>query len=472
MPDLSPATVEDLTSRLQRFLAGKSGYGEVSFIDAGGSAAVYKVETPSGARAFKVFNPIFVSDEENSKEKHRLSLQERLINHGCETLVQTYSIEMAEGTAFVEMEFVDWPQLKKILKDTPDESVAPIIKQLVQAVRFLEKLNIVHRDIKPENIHISPDWTRLKLLDLGVVREFDPGPDAAETDQGNLRPFLATAQYSSPEYLFRLDEPSAALWQALNFYQVGAVLHDLIMKESIFRSEMDTGNRWLVAKAVLTKMPAFTDGNPGRLAALKTLARKCLIKDMETRLQVIGWKDFDFIDSSESLVTLRKKLASRRTQGEDVVVRQLKFDRERYRESLVSRVREQLIATCQTDLPLKFYSSAPGDKESSDFLLNPMAHVLIGIRIILDWQSGLYQNSANVKMLAGIFLTGEQVDFDGLTFSIICNVSLVGNCEEAATDICSGIADIVGRALDVVDAAAADEGQLALLAKKDLLAIS
>ena len=74
------------------------------------------------------------------------------------------------------------------------EAVAPLITQLVEAVRFLEKLDIVHRDIKPENIHVSPDYKYLKLLDLGVAREFAEDDAGAVTDHGNLRPFLATAQ--------------------------------------------------------------------------------------------------------------------------------------------------------------------------------------------------------------------------------------------------------------------------------------
>ncbi|MCB4797024.1 protein kinase [Pseudomonas sp. NP21570] len=469
MPDLSQEMVEDLAGRLRNFLSEKEGYGEVEFLNAGGSAAVYKVETPYGVRAYKVFDPKFVNDDEGSKEKQRLELQKRLINHDCEQLVQTYSIEMAEGTAFVEMEFVAWPQLKSKLKEVPDEAVVPLIKQLTQAVRFLEGVNIVHRDIKPENIHVSPDWAFLKLLDLGVVREFDPGPDGAETDQGNLRPFLATAQYSSPEYLFRLDEPSAALWHALNLYQVGAVLHDLVMKESIFQSEIDAGNRWLVAKAVLTQMPAFTDGNPARLAPLKALARKCLTKDTSTRLNIVDWSAFDLLDSNETLLILRRRLESRRVLGDDAATRRLRFDREQFRDALIAKIREKLISTCQTDLPIKFYSFASGEGENSDFLLTPVIGTIIGIRLIVNWQAGVYLKSANIMMSAGIFAGEEHVSFDALRQSTACCISIDNNPDECAAELCVEIAGLIGCALDIVDSVAHDKEQLLLLNNKDLL---
>ncbi len=56
-----------------------------------------------------------------------------------------------------------------------------------------------------------------------------------------------------PGYLFRLLEPGPELWHALNVYQLGALLHDLIMREPLFQSEYlkSTENRyrfaWIVA---------------------------------------------------------------------------------------------------------------------------------------------------------------------------------------------------------------------------------
>ncbi|HFH3422985.1 TPA: hypothetical protein ACGJWD_004752 [Pseudomonas aeruginosa] len=79
MPDLSQEIVEDLAGRLRSHLSKKDGYGEIEFLNAGGSAAVYKVETPCGVRAYKVFDPKFVNDDDNSKEKQRLELQKKVL---------------------------------------------------------------------------------------------------------------------------------------------------------------------------------------------------------------------------------------------------------------------------------------------------------------------------------------------------------------------------------------------------------
>ena len=307
MPALEQTVIDDLEGRLKRYLDSRGGYDAPKFLSAGGSAAVFRVEGASGIRAFKAFDPAFLSGTGGAAERRRMDIQRRLIGHSCTTLVQTFRIEEAEGTAFTEMEFIPWPQLTKQLAALPDSAVVPLISQLVDAVKFLETLNIVHRDIKPENIHVSEDFAHLKLLDLGVAREFEfpDSNDAAITDHGNSRPFLATAQYSSPEYLFRLDEPTKRLWNGLNFYQLGAVLHDLIAKRPLFDHEMQLGNRWLVARAVLTKTPTFIDHDPNRLLQLKVLSHRCLVKDLNTRLQLVGWDDFILEDSRDPRAALR-----------------------------------------------------------------------------------------------------------------------------------------------------------------------
>jgi eukaryotic-like serine/threonine-protein kinase len=113
--------------------------------------------------------------------------------------------------------------------------VAVLIGHLVNAVRFLDSKEIVHRDIKPENILMNSSFDKLKLIDLGVAREMYGDDDAGDaTDHGGKRPFIATAQYSSPEYLFRLEAPSPQLWSALTLYQLGGALHDMVMRRPLF----------------------------------------------------------------------------------------------------------------------------------------------------------------------------------------------------------------------------------------------
>lgn len=450
MPDLPQEKIDELQVTLKRYLEKSGLEWEVDFLAAGGSAAVFRGVNGEKKRAFKVFDPRFISDEEGSKEQERLGLQRRLINHDCDYLVQTFSIENFDNTAVIEMEYVEWPRLKEVLKDVPDGSVEALIRQLVSAVLYLEGHGIVHRDIKPENIHVSECWGKLKLLDLGVVREFDPGPGAAETDHGAKRPFLATAQYSSPEYLFRLDEPSRELWQGLNIYQVGAVLHDFIMKEPLFRAEIEAGNRWLVAKAVLLNAPNFKDGSPSRLAYLKSLAAKCLNKDLQARLALVDWLDFEVQEHNVGLNKLRARLKSRSSKNADPE-KALRFDRDRFQESLIDKVKLLLISVCGTDLPLSFFKLKMSEKEVVSFQFSHSEDIAVVILLSFEWKDGLYAKSVNIFASGFIHQPELDVIVNPEILSLIGSASMDDAIDDAGSIIAESIADIVEAAIGIVE---------------------
>ncbi|ODV26360.1 MAG: hypothetical protein ABT19_02985 [Rhodanobacter sp. SCN 68-63] len=358
MPEMLEGVRQDIEARLRRYLGLLGGYGDPEYVNSGGSAAIYKVPFGNELRAIKVYNPAFLTGDGAASEKRRLALQRNLIGHACPNLIKIFAVEEAEGTAFIIMEFTEWPQLKAVLEQVPDSQVPQLIKKLVAAVTYLEKLEIVHRDIKPENIHVSPNFDDLVLIDLGVARElerlFEDGDDS--TDHGVKRPFISTAQYSSPEYLFRLDAPSPEMWRALNIYQIGAVAHDLINKRPIFQSEVDVGNRWVLARAVLSKTPSFPDARPERLMALKSIASRCLVKDMTTRLSLVDWSDFDFEVNPDPLEMLKRKFENfgEVIGGQAAITRDAKvnFERSAYFKRLIDGVRAELIPICQTKAPL------------------------------------------------------------------------------------------------------------------------
>lgn len=458
MPALEQSVIDDLEGRLKKILNSLGeGYGAPKFLSAGGSAAVFRVEGASGIRAFKVFDPKFLLGAGGAAERRRMDIQKRLIGHSCPTLVQTFRIEEAEGTAFTEMEFVPWPQLTKQLASLPDSSVTTLILQLVDAVKYLETLNIVHRDIKPENIHVSEDFAHLKLLDLGVAREFDlsDSEDAAVTDHGNSRPFLATAQYSSPEYLFRLDEPTKRLWNGLNFYQIGAVLHDLIEKKPLFDHEMQLGNRWLVARAVLTKTPVFTDATPGRLLQLKALASRCLVKDLNTRLQLVSWQDFILEGSSDPLTALRARLQKGQlNSGVHVTassIGRLEFERAEFLKRLMGQIQTELIHTCGKQLPLSLSSSGPGEPTSFKVTLAVDRTTSMVCTIGIAWNDPPYETSANMSLTARIICNEYAESATQLQSKIVAVATISESEDLAATNISNAIATAATVGLDQLD---------------------
>lgn len=317
-------------------------------LGSGGSASVFLLHSEKRQAALKVYDPRFLDERNGPAEKRRIELQRRLIGHACPTLVGMTEIALEEGSCFIEMEYVDWKTLKDVFFETPVEFVEELFGQLVEAVQYIEDLGLVHRDIKPENILIDPTFKHLKLIDFGVMREAGDGEDAIDaTDHGLRRPFIASAQYSSPEYLFRLKEPSPDTWRALTIYQLGGVLHDLLTKKPLFDEVVKTENKFALAMAVLTQVPNFAD-IPERLKPWAVVAANCLVKDPNLRLNLVDLRRMKPVTAggAERLrqISERRKVLKGVQDAKEYQDAQIKRARTTALEALQSGVRNGLIS--------------------------------------------------------------------------------------------------------------------------------
>ena len=236
-----------------------------------------------------------------------------LKGHQNPNLIDFLDAGQIEDTYYMLMEYLPWKSVDKHVETMDRSSIARTISQVANAAQYLEYRGFVHRDIKPQNILISDNHQKVKLLDLGVIRPISTQEDGG-TDDGYALPFVATAQYSSPAYLFRDGPPTQNMWRALTFYQLGAVLHDLLMRAPLFANEVRTQNRYRVAAAVLITDPVVRAHDAPTW--LVVLARNCLVKDDNVRLRRVNWSSFRD-DLQLDLDQLRNKLGLRVTRTED-----------------------------------------------------------------------------------------------------------------------------------------------------------
>ena len=100
-----------------------------------------------------------------------------------------------------------------------ERQTARVIRQILLALNFMHKRDIVHRDIKPENILISideeGDTINVKLTDFGFACIHDK-------DVG-LKTVLGTPHYMAPELVKRHKYgPGVDIWA------VGVITHTLL----------------------------------------------------------------------------------------------------------------------------------------------------------------------------------------------------------------------------------------------------
>lgn len=277
------------------------------YINSGKSAIVLEGNKDGQQAAVKVFDPELVDRFGKQAQIKRIERELSLVGKSHPHLVKVFDGGecKASGYLFIAMEFIDAPNLGCSLEIIPREKICLIISQIASAARFLEEMNLAHRDIKPENISISTDFSSATLLDLGVLRPFG---DSNLTDE-DARVFVGTLRYSSPEFLLRKECDSIEGWRSITFYQLGAVLHDLIMKRPIF-SEF-TEPYALLVDAVKSEKPEIysSDVNPD----LILLAQNCLVKNPMARLDLVKWNDFEILcNTSRSLPGSAKERVEKR----------------------------------------------------------------------------------------------------------------------------------------------------------------
>lgn len=258
------------------------GWSVCDQLGKGGTAPVFEIASPSGLRALKIYDAAFSAGEKGEIESKRIEQQLALRGHDCPSLVQVFEGGRFDDRLYLLMERAPGKELEKRLQDIPRDKIRHITDQVARAALFLKSKNLCHRDIKSANVFISDDFNTVKLLDISVIRDIHD-PIGVGTDHDGQLPVLATARYSPPEYLFRLLEPSSTLWHSLTVYQLGALLHDLIMREPLFQSEYlrSAENRYRFAWIIATTIPKIQADDADQ--DLVFTARRALDKEWEKR---------------------------------------------------------------------------------------------------------------------------------------------------------------------------------------------
>ncbi|WP_404309697.1 protein kinase domain-containing protein [Neorhodopirellula lusitana] len=299
-----------IAERMTEELAGKTvgGWSVGRYLGSGMTALVFESAKGGKLAALKVFDPDLIKRYGKDEQLQRITRELSLVGKHHANLVQIYDGGECEQTGhlFVAMELIKGENLEDALLKVPREKIPLILSQVTSAARFLEELELAHRDIKPSNIAITDDFDRAVLMDLGVLRPFG---DSDLTDQ-EARVFIGTLRYSSPEFLNRTEDESKEGYRAISIYQLGGVLHDLIMRKPLF-SEFSHPYGILV-DAVKTERPVIHSSEMSQDIILT--ARNCLVKDPAARLRLVTWEDFQLQEpaNSESMDAVRARVAKRK----------------------------------------------------------------------------------------------------------------------------------------------------------------
>lgn len=138
--------------------------------------------------------------------------------------------------------------LLEVLEERPGGLDPTLVRryiwQLVKAIAWCHRHDIVHRDIKPENLLVGPDDTRsdaLKLCDFGFARQLKRHkPDEVLTD------YVATRWYRAPELLLGSEKYGTEV----DTWAIGCIMGELTDGQPLFPGESDVDQLHIVCKSM------------------------------------------------------------------------------------------------------------------------------------------------------------------------------------------------------------------------------
>ncbi len=279
----------------------------------GGLGTVYRARQISMGRlvALKVLHKKWLKDEEFKK---RFLLEARLAGRlSHQNLIQVFDVGRQGDILFFSMEFIDGDTVEDVVdRDGAmdlDRSLN-IALQVLRAIAYMLRFDIVHRDIKPGNIMLTKSGIA-KLGDFGFVKsKFD----ALLAPDGEV---LGTPDYISPEQAMGTEEID---WRS-DVYSLGCTLYHMLVGSPPFEGTGST----VMRKHIRAELPSPREINPDVPDAVCAVLERMMAKNPDDRYQ-----NLDELFEDMELVKLGQDPRSPRLDaGRSTILRVYRIERSR-----------------------------------------------------------------------------------------------------------------------------------------------
>lgn len=218
--------LEGVINGTDNFVGNLDSYKLGEPIGNGGFGTVYKYHHKllDHNFAIKIFEPIFVSNDENIEGEKRFFREAKVLfqlNH--ENIVRVYDIGRINGKPFIRMEYVDGYTLQDFIAQNSPVSFArskkPIIA-LLKGLSYAHKAGVIHRDLKPSNVMVTKEG-RFKIIDFGISAYIENENHSKLTKTGES---IAGGLYTDP---LLMANPKLKDVRS-DIYSVGAIWYYLL----------------------------------------------------------------------------------------------------------------------------------------------------------------------------------------------------------------------------------------------------
>ena len=264
-------------------------YSIIEKIGEGGMGEVFRAhDTRLGRDVALKFLPASLADD--AERLGRFEREARVLaalNHPH--IAAIHGFEHVDDKRFLVLELVDGEDLAQRLVRGPISvrEALPIAQQIAEALEAAHEEGIVHRDLKPANILLTQTGNA-KVLDFGLAKAWEGEPtDQNLTNSPTIMAssptmagvILGTAAYMSPE-----QARGHAVDKRADIYAFGAVLFEMLTAKQCFQGPTISDTLAMV----LTTKPDYDALPKDTPKAIIKLLKRCLDKEVKTRLRDIG----------------------------------------------------------------------------------------------------------------------------------------------------------------------------------------
>lgn len=262
-----------------------AGYQIVELVGRGGMGEVYRAKQLSMDRevALKVLSPRLAKQDPSFAQQFVAEARAAgALNHPNIVAVHDVSnapapegcngLAAGELVHFFSMEFITGETVKDVIERlgaVDAETVALVMRGMVEALGYAEANRIVHRDVKPDNIML-PTSGGMKLADLGLAQQMGTEEAVAERDGSGRAKVVGTPLYMAPE-----QAQAKPVDHRTDQYALGATLFHMLTGRPPYQGDS--------AKAIMrahcfSPIPDPTEINPQVAPPWRTICMRLMAK--------------------------------------------------------------------------------------------------------------------------------------------------------------------------------------------------
>jgi serine/threonine-protein kinase len=275
----SPPATETLDAPREELTTGSLFAGRYQIIEElghGGMGRIYRAldKKLNEEVALKLVRPEIAADRSTLERFHNELKLARKISHPH--VGRMYELMEEAGTHFITMEYVPGQDLRGLIRQTRQLTVATAIyigKEICEGLAEAHKQGVIHRDLKPSNIIIDRAGGA-RIMDFGIARSL------AVKSRTGAGVMIGTPEYMSPEQV-----EGKEVDQRSDIYSLGVILYEMLTGRVPFEGDTPF-TVGMKHKGETPKNPKAL--NPNIPDDLSGIILKCLEKDKSSRYQSAG----------------------------------------------------------------------------------------------------------------------------------------------------------------------------------------